>query len=194
MPPDFAVTRPPWRATCSHGRVRDPDADHRATRAARTSSSTWRSISGPTWTVTRRSRTGQGRRRPIRGRVILGAGGPGPLRLPLDRQRRAGRSDLRLDGHQRHRHAGLLRHGRRLEPGPFPIGFDFPFYGNTVRRLPGVLQRLPELHEHVDATYSNQALPSTGAPENLLALLLGRPADRHRAPAPTSTTTTTAPG
>jgi hypothetical protein len=53
--------------------------------------------------------------------------------------------------------------------GPFPIGFDFPFYEDTFSEFRvcsnGFLSFTSDEHP-----YSNQPLPNAGAPENLLAV------------------------
>ena len=52
--------------------------------------------------------------------------------------------------------------------GPFPIGFEFDFYGNTFTAF-NVCSNGFLSFTSTSATYSNQMLPNGGAPENLLA-------------------------
>jgi hypothetical protein len=55
--------------------------------------------------------------------------------------------------------------------GPIPIGFDFPFYGNTFSQLYVCSNGWMSFTNGSLETYSNQPLPSAGSsvPENLLA-------------------------
>ena len=53
--------------------------------------------------------------------------------------------------------------------GPSPIGFDFPFYGNTFSTF-NVASNGFVSFTSTSAPYTNQPLPSTGAPGNLLAM------------------------
>jgi len=52
--------------------------------------------------------------------------------------------------------------------GPFPIGFEFPFYGNTFTEF-RVCSNGWVSFTSTSTDYSNDPLPATGAPENLLA-------------------------
>ncbi len=52
--------------------------------------------------------------------------------------------------------------------GPFPIGFDFSFYGNTFSEF-NVCSNGFISFTSTSTSYSNQELPNGGAPENLLA-------------------------
>ncbi|MBE0565955.1 MAG: choice-of-anchor D domain-containing protein [Krumholzibacteria bacterium] len=52
--------------------------------------------------------------------------------------------------------------------GPFPIGFDFPFYGNTFSDFRVCSNGFLSFTSTLTAL-TNQNLPNTGAPENLLA-------------------------
>ena len=54
--------------------------------------------------------------------------------------------------------------------GPFPIGFDFPFYGNYVLDLPGELQRVHLVHEHLVGSQQRSAARNRGAGEPAGAL------------------------
>ena len=52
--------------------------------------------------------------------------------------------------------------------GPLPIGFDFPFYGNTFDEFYACTNGWMSFTSTA-TSYSNQPLPNSGAPENLLA-------------------------
>ena len=55
--------------------------------------------------------------------------------------------------------------------GPVPIGFDFPFYGNTFSELFACSNGWMSFTNDFLRTYTNQPLPNSGSsvPENLLA-------------------------
>ncbi len=52
--------------------------------------------------------------------------------------------------------------------GPYPIGFDFEFYGNTFSEFRVCTNGFISFTS-TSSQYSNQPLPNTGAPENLIA-------------------------
>jgi subtilisin family serine protease len=52
--------------------------------------------------------------------------------------------------------------------GPFPIGFDFGFYGNTFSEF-NVCSNGFISFTSTSTAYSNQELPNSGAPENIIA-------------------------
>jgi subtilisin family serine protease len=54
--------------------------------------------------------------------------------------------------------------------GPIPIGFAFPFYGNTFGEVRVVTNGWLSFTNSTTTDYSNDPLPSAGGPENLLAL------------------------
>ncbi len=53
--------------------------------------------------------------------------------------------------------------------GPFPVGFDFPFYGNTFSEFRVCSNGWLSFTSSA-TTYTNQPLPNAGGPENLLAV------------------------
>jgi hypothetical protein len=55
--------------------------------------------------------------------------------------------------------------------GPIPIGFNFPFYGNTFNELYVCTNGWLSFTNNIRTTYTNQPLPNAGTavPENLLA-------------------------
>ncbi len=53
--------------------------------------------------------------------------------------------------------------------GPFPVGFEFPFYGNTFNEF-RVSSNGWMSFTNTTTDYSNDPLPSAGGPENLIAL------------------------
>ncbi len=58
--------------------------------------------------------------------------------------------------------------GDDINTGPYPIGFDFGFYGNTFNQFRICTNGFISFTSTA-SSYSNQPLPNTGAPENLIA-------------------------
>ena len=71
----------------------------------------------------------------------------GRLRLQVEGQRRAGWPELQLDRDRRHRHADRVQR-RRPEPGAVPHRLRLPVLRHRLRDLPGLQQRLDQLHQH----------------------------------------------
>ncbi|MGQ9810917.1 MAG: S8 family serine peptidase, partial [bacterium] len=58
--------------------------------------------------------------------------------------------------------------GDDVNTGPYPIGFDFEFYGNTFDSFRVCTNGFLSFTS-TSTAYSNQPIPNTGAPENLIA-------------------------
>ena len=94
----------------------------------------------------RRPGSGQGRCRPAP--RDPGERRAGQLRLQLEGQRRSGWTGVRLGGHLGHGHSRVLEPVRRRQPRPVPDRVRLLVLRERVQHLPGVEQRLGELHQH----------------------------------------------
>ncbi|MBU2501974.1 S8 family serine peptidase [bacterium] len=62
----------------------------------------------------------------------------------------------------------VITSGDDVNAGPFPLGFDFPFYGNVFDQF-RVCSNGWLSFTSSSTAYSNQAIPNAGAPGNLIA-------------------------
>ncbi len=62
----------------------------------------------------------------------------------------------------------VITSGDDVNAGPFPLGFDFPFYGNVFNQF-RVCSNGWLSFTSTSADYANQALPNPGAPGNFIA-------------------------
>ncbi len=124
-------------------------------------------------------------RRASEGRDRHGSAHPGALRhrrtrrvrLPLARQRRGGRSRLQLDRDRGVRHAHH-DHERRAERGGAADRFHLPVLRERLHHVQLLLERVGELHLHIDELQQLGAPGDRGARRHAGALL-GRPDLRH---------------
>ena len=73
-----------------------------------------------------------------------------------------------MGGHHRRRHAAALTGDDALSTA-VPLGFNFPFYGNTFTSVKMCTNGFPSAFTDTGTPYSNSALPSTSGAQNMLA-------------------------
>ena len=110
--------------------------------------------------------------------VVEGQGGPDGIRLPLDRQRRAGRPGFRLGGHHRDRHRDTAVERRRQQRA-VSGGLLLRVLRQLLRQLQDLHQRLDELHVHGLVLLQPAASQLRRSRESARAVL-GRPELRRR--------------